>query len=74
MTSGWVHLAVAPDQITAEFWIQVLADEEITAMIRPSDAVSYLGVSGFGCRIQVRDIDLERALEVVRSLETAPSE
>ena len=68
MAEHWVHLAVAPDQITAEFWIQVLHDEEISAMIRPSDAVSFMGVSGFGCRVQVRHDDLERATEVVGTL------
>ena len=68
MADRWVHLTVAPDQITAEFWIQVLQEEEITAMIRPSDAVTFLGVSGFGCRVQVRESDLERATEVIQSL------
>ena len=68
MPGRWVHLAVAPDQITAEFWIQVLQEEDIPAMIRPSDAASYLGVSGFGCRLQVRESDLERATEVIQGL------
>ena len=60
---------IAPDQITAEFWIQVLQEENIPAMIRPSDAVSYLGVSGFGCRVQVRKDDFERANEIVEGLQ-----
>jgi hypothetical protein len=64
----WTHLAVAPDQITAEFWIQVLSDQQILAMIHPSDAVSWMGVSGFGCRIQCREEDLQAALEVIDSL------
>ena len=68
MADRWVHLAVAPDQITAEFWIQVLQEEEITAMIRPSDAVTFMGVSGFGCRLQVREADLERATGVIQGL------
>lgn len=71
MGEHWQHLAVAPDQITAEFWVQVLRDEGIPAMIRPSDAASYLGVSGFGCRIQVRESDIAQALEIVRSLQAA---
>jgi len=74
MEDKWVHLTVAPDQITAEFWIQVLQDENIPAMIRPSDAVSFLGVSGFGCRMQVRETDLERATEVIESLKTDESD
>ncbi len=63
--SDWVHLVTAPDQITAEIWIDSLRASDITAMIRPSDAVSYLGVSGFGCRVQVREADLENAREII---------
>lgn len=68
----WVHLAVAPDQMTAEFWIQVLQDEGIPAMIHPADAVSYLGVSGFGCRVQVREADFAAAAAIIHSLDDAP--
>jgi hypothetical protein len=68
MTDEKMSYLMAPDQITAEFWIQVLQDEGITAMIRPSDAVSFLGVSGFGCRVQVREADLDRANEIVEGL------
>ncbi len=63
--NDWVHLATAPEQITAEIWIDSLRASGITAMIRPSDAVSYLGVSGFGCRVQVREVDLEIAREIL---------
>jgi len=65
-----IAYVIAPDQITAEFWIQVLQEEEIPAMIRPSDAVSFLGVSGFGCRIQVRKEDFERASQVIEGLQS----
>lgn len=68
MADRWVHLAVAPDQITAEFWIQILQDQDVAAMIHPADAVSFMGVSGMGCRVQVRDTDLGRATEVVKGL------
>jgi hypothetical protein len=34
-------------------------------MIRPSDAVSFLGVSAYGCRVQVMEEDLPRAREVL---------
>jgi hypothetical protein len=61
----WVHLTTAPDQITAEIWLSILRDEGITAMIRPSDAASFLGVSGLSCRLQVRAEDLARAREVL---------
>jgi hypothetical protein len=61
----WVHLATAPDQITAEIWVDILRQEGITAMIRPSDAVSFLGVSAVSCRVQTREEDLARAREVL---------
>ena len=63
--SKWVHLAVAPDQITAEIWLDILRQEGVIAMIRPSDAVSYLGVSAVSCRIQTLEEDLARAREVL---------
>ena len=61
----WVVLAIAPDQLTAELWISILRDAGIAALIRPSDAVSYLGVSAFGCRVQVREDDLQQAREIL---------
>jgi hypothetical protein len=61
----WVHLVTAPDQVTAEIWVAILKDEGVAAMIHPTDAVSYLGVSSMGCRIQVPEDDLERARDVL---------
>lgn len=63
--SKWVHLATAPDQITAEIWIDILRQHGLRAMIRPSDAVSFLGLSAAGCRIQTTDEDLESARELL---------
>ena len=62
--SDWVHLVTAPDQLTGEIWVSILRDAGLRAMIRPSDAVSFLGVSPFGCRVQVREEDLDRAREI----------
>ena len=61
----WVHLAIAPDQITAEIWVDILRQEGISAMIRPSDAVSFLGVSAVSCRVLTTEEDLERAREIL---------
>ena len=61
---SWVHLTTAPDQITAEMLVDALREAGVAAMIRPSDAVSFLGVSPFGCRVQVREEDLDRAREI----------
>ena len=63
--SNWVHLATAPDQITAEMWVDILRQAGISAMIRPSDAISFLGVSAVGCRVQTREEDVQRAREVL---------
>jgi hypothetical protein len=71
--SDWVHLATAPDQITGEIWVSILRDEGIRAMIRPSDAVSFLGVSTMGCRVQVTEDDLDRAREVLGEVTDEPA-
>jgi len=71
MPGNWVHLTTAPDQMTAEFWLTLLKEEGIPAMIRPSDSVSYLGVSGFGCRIQVIEEYEERAHQVLADVADA---
>jgi hypothetical protein len=63
--SRWVHLATAPDQLTAEMWVSILRDAGLSAMIRPSDAVSFLGVSAYGCRVQVIEEDLQEAREML---------
>jgi hypothetical protein len=61
----WVHLATAPDQITAEIWVSILHDNGIAAFVRPSDVTSYLGVSALGCRVQVREGDRDEALSLI---------
>ncbi|HEX5368144.1 MAG TPA: DUF2007 domain-containing protein [Dehalococcoidia bacterium] len=61
----WVILATAPDQLVAEVWVGMLQNAGLRAMIRPSDAVSFLGVTAYGCRILTVDEDLEEAREVL---------
>jgi hypothetical protein len=63
--SRWVHLATAPDQLTAEMWVSMLRNVGLSAMIRPSDAVSFLGISAYGCRVQVVEEDLQEAREML---------
>ena len=62
---AWVHLATAPDQLTAEMWVTLLRDNGVVAAIRPSDSVSFLGLSGFACRVQVAEEQLEIARELL---------
>lgn len=61
----WVHLAMAPNSTVAEMWIDILRDQGLQAMIRPSDAVSFMGVTAVECRVLVVEDDLERAREVL---------
>jgi hypothetical protein len=56
---------MAPNSTVAEMWIDILRDEGLQAMIRPSDAVSFMGVTAVECRLLVVDEDLERAREVL---------
>jgi hypothetical protein len=49
----WVHLATAPEQLIAEMWVELLRGQGIPAMIRPQDAVSFLGVSSMACSVLV---------------------
>jgi acyl-CoA synthetase (NDP forming) len=65
----WVVLTTAPEQTTAEMWKDILNQNGVPAMINPRDAVSFLGVSAFPCRIMVPPGDLERAQEILASLQ-----
>jgi hypothetical protein len=62
----WVNLATAPDQLTAEMWCELLRNEGIPAMVRPSDAMSFLGVSPKTTRIVVAEDRRDEAEEVLR--------
>jgi hypothetical protein len=64
----WAVLAVAPDQLTAEMWQDILRKQGVKAMVNPADAVSFMGVSPFPCRIMVAPADLKRAKEILASL------
>lgn len=52
--SGWRAVATAPDQTTAEMWCARLRASGIAAMLDPSGAVSFLGVSATPVRVLVR--------------------
>ena len=58
---------VAPDQLLAEMWVDLLRDEGVPAQIRPSDAVSFLGVSGMSCRVLVPEARLGEAEAILAS-------
>jgi hypothetical protein len=73
-TKKWVVLTTAPDQLTAEIWKDILAQESIPATINPQDAVSFLGVSSFPCRIMVASGYLKQAREILASLQAEKQE
>ena len=62
----WVSLAIAPDQLTAEMWCELLRNEGIPAMVQPSDAVSFLGVSPKACRVAVPEDRREEAASALQ--------
>jgi hypothetical protein len=70
----WLLLTTAPDQLTAEIWKDILLQEGIPAMVNPQDAVSFMGVSSFPCRIMVAYGYLKQAKEILASLQPQAEE
>ena len=60
-----VHLTTAPDQLVAEMWRDLLRDQGVSAIIRPGDVSSFMGVSAYPCRILVQQDEHERAKEIL---------
>ncbi len=61
----WEVAGVAPDQITAEIWCDILFQEGFTAMIEPRDAISFMGVSALPCRVMVPEDMAEEARNIL---------
>ncbi len=57
----WIEVATAPDQLTAEMWVELLRNAGIPAMVKPKDTASYLGVSPMPCRVIVPEEQLKEA-------------
>ena len=62
----WVHVATAPDQLSAEMWVELLRGQGIPAMITAQDAVSFLGLSGMACRVLVPREHLAEATQALQ--------
>jgi hypothetical protein len=62
----WVHVAIAPDQLTAEMWVELLRGQGIPAMINARDAISFLGVSGMACQVLVPRENLAEATQLLQ--------
>jgi len=65
----WVVLATAPDQMIAETWVEMLADEGIEVRLDPGDVTSFLGISSRPCRVLVGEADAERARAILREMD-----
>ncbi len=65
----WKLLTVAPDQLTAEMWQEMLAREGIPAAVNPGDTASFMGVSVLPCRLMVAEEYLERAKQILVGLD-----
>ena len=62
----WVLLVTAPNQLTAESWKALLNEAGVDARIRPGDASSFMGVSGFPCGLIVPEEQEPRARAILR--------
>lgn len=67
----WTTLTTAP-QLLAEVWQRALEDEGIAVRIEPADAVSFLGVSPFPCRLLVRARDYAAAQAALADMTSGP--
>ena len=70
----WELLTTAPDQLTAEIWLDILIQNDIPAMINPRDAISFMGVSSLPCRIMVAYGYRQKAQEILDSLQPPAEE
>jgi hypothetical protein len=65
----WELLTTAPDQLTAEIWVDILNQNGIPAVINPQDAISFMGVSSLPCRVMVATGYRQQAQEILDSLQ-----
>ena len=71
----FVYFTTAPAELIAETWRSMLAEEGISAVLRPGDTMTgYLGVTPYPCRILVAEDQLERAREVMEQRLSEPAE
>jgi hypothetical protein len=64
----WEVLTVAPDQLTAEMWRELLQQKGIPAEVNPADIASFMGVSSLPCRLIVAKSYLETAQQIMDEL------
>ncbi len=70
-----VEIAVAPNEITADMWRQVLEDEGIIVALKPGGAGFAFGSSALMEHIVlVREDQAERARSIIAELESSDEE
>ena len=62
----WVVLATAPDQLTAEMWLELITQSGVQCHIRPGDTTGFLGISAHPVRIVTREEDVDRARRLLQ--------
>ena len=65
MSEKWAIVRIAPDQLSAEMWVDLLREEGVPASINASDAISILGTSGLSCRVLVPEGRLDEAQSIL---------
>ena len=70
----WVLAATAPDQLMAEMWGGLLANQGIPFRLSPGDTSAFLGLSLRPCGIQVQEDRLEEARLVLEGEDIGSAE
>ncbi len=61
----WVYLATAPNQLEAEMWRELLANEGFAVAVRGGDTSSYLGMSNYPSTIMVDEEQHDEARKLL---------
>ena len=64
----WKVLIVAPNQLTAEMWRELLQQKGIPTEVNPGDTASFMGISTLPSRLMVAESQLEKAQQIVDEL------
>ncbi|MDO8531305.1 MAG: DUF2007 domain-containing protein [Dehalococcoidia bacterium] len=64
----WVYVATAPDQITAEMWVDLLRQEGVPAQVRAEDTFGFLGVTPIPCRVMALNEYEPKAMALLAEL------
>lgn len=69
----WVGLAMAPDEVTAAMWCELLQNEGVPAVPKLTGAGNYVGIV-FGpavpneCWVMVQEEDFDRAAAILEPI------